>query len=180
MKFGLQGFVGTVTLLILLLCNGVSASEQSMRQAEALLNAGRFSEAREILLPLESRYIGDPRYDYLIGLVLLETGEPGKAAFALERAIAADPKFAGARLDLARAHFASGAYNDARKELESLRDENPPPSAAKTIEEYLSLIANRQHRLRMEYRLGSRAGYDSNANSATNASSFLGFDLLEQ
>ncbi len=170
---------GTLVLVVAAVAD-VGASEEALRQAESLINAGQHQEARAILDPLEADYIGDPRYDYLAGLALLETGESGRAVLALERAIAADPRFAGARLDLARAYYASGSYGEARREFETLRDENPPPAARRAIDDYLALIANRQRRLRMEYRLGSRAGYDSNANSATAENDFLGFDLIER
>lgn len=151
-----------------------------LREAENHINAGRHAEARRLLEPREAELAGDPVYDYLLGLAFLETGDPGRAALALRRAVAQDERFAGARLDLARAYYASGEYAEARQELEALRDQNPPPGARAAIDEYLALIANRQRRLRLEYRLGSRVGFDSNANSATAADEFLGFDLIEQ
>ncbi|MDH3646002.1 MAG: tetratricopeptide repeat protein [Gammaproteobacteria bacterium] len=180
LKKGLHEFVGALAIGLFMVCNAVCADEEVLRQAESFINDGRHADARQILEPLEAEYIGDPRYDYLMGLAFLETGDPGLAVFALQRAIANDPRFAGARVDLGRAYYASGAYKDARDEFERLRDENPPPAARRAIEEYLSLIANRQRRLRMEYRLGARTGYDSNANSATAINAFLGFNLLEE
>lgn len=184
MKFCLSGsanaLIKVLVVAVMIACNMASASVETLRQAESLINSGHYADARKVLAPLEAQYLGDPRYDYLLGLALLETGEPGLASLAFERAIATDPRFAGARLDLARAYYASGAYGDAQRELEALRDENPPPTARQAIDEYLALIANRQRRLRLEYRLGTQAGYDSNANSATAVNSFLGFDLVEQ
>ena len=180
----LQGFMRkTIQILTvgILLASGVAVSEADvLQQAEALINAGRYADARQVLEPVESEYLGDARYDYLIGLALLETGEPGRAVLALQRATTTEPRFAGARLDLARAYYVSGAMADAKQEFEALRNQNPPPAARRVIEQYLSLIANRQRRLRMEYRLSTRAGYDSNANSATAVNTFLGFDLVEQ
>ncbi|MBT8143971.1 MAG: tetratricopeptide repeat protein [Gammaproteobacteria bacterium] len=156
------------------------AQEALLQQAQALLNSGDHAAARQLLEPREAELAGDPSYDYLLGLALLETGDPGRASLALERAVEQDARFAGARLDLARAYYASGDYRAAQTELEALRGLNPPPQAQQAIEEYLALIANRQRRLRMEYRLRTRVGYDSNANSATAAEDFLGFDLIER
>ncbi|MBT8136606.1 MAG: tetratricopeptide repeat protein [Gammaproteobacteria bacterium] len=169
-----------LVIALALIATSAWGSEQALRQAQSLINDGRHGEARRVLEPLEAQYIGDPRYDYLIGLALLETGEPGRAVLALQRAIATEPRFAAARLDLARAYYASGNLGEAQQEFEALRDENPPPAARRAIDQYLALIANRQRRLRMEYRLSTRAGYDSNANSATAVDNFLGFDLIEQ
>ncbi len=172
-------FKGVLFLaLLFLFAVPAVASEAVLRQAEGLINAGQFQAARELLEPREGALAGDPAYDYLLGLALLQTGDPGRASLALERAVAQDRQFAGARLDLARAYYESGDFDAAKRHLEALRDLNPPPQAQQTIEEYLALIANRQRRLRMEYRLHSKAGYDSNANSATSANEFLGFDLL--
>lgn len=174
-------FLIRVLLIAVLAVTNVHASDPALlRQAEDLINAGRHEDARRLLEPREAQFAGDPVYDYLLGLALLESGEPGRAALALERAVAQDQRFAGARLDLARAYYAGGDYAGAQREFQTLRDQNPPPAARETIEEYLALIANRQRRLRFEYRLGGRVGYDSNANSATAANEFLGFDLIEQ
>lgn len=176
-------FASCVALLALGMLAATSATADDtsvLREAEVRVNAGRHAEALQLLAPREAELAGDPAYDYLLGLAYLETGEPGRAVLALQRAVAADARFAGARLELARAYYASGDYAEARREFETLSDQNPPPAARQAIEEYLALIAARQRRMRMEYRLGSRVGYDSNANSATAADEFLGFDLLEQ
>ena len=167
-----------VAVLLLLITVPAVADEALLQQAEALINAGQFQAARELLEPQEQTLAGDPGYDYLLGLAMLQTGEPGRASLALERAVGQDQRFAGARLDLARAYYESGDFRAAKRELEQLRDLNPPPQAQRAIEEYLALIANRQRRLRLEYRLHSKTGYDSNVNSATAASQFLGFELI--
>lgn len=170
-------------IIVALLCFVAAAGHadpEVLRQAEQMINAGRHQQARGLLEPLEAQLAGNPAFDYLLGLAMLETGEPGRAALALERAVEQDQRFAGARLDLARAYYASGDYIEARRQLESLRDLNPPPQAQQAIEEYLALIANRQRRLRLEYRLSSGVGYDSNANSATSVNEFLGFELIER
>lgn len=156
------------------------ADESTLLRAEQLVNSSQHAAAVALLTPLENTLAGDARYDYLYGLALLETGEIGRAIFALQRVVDQNEQFAGARLDLARAYYLSGSYGEAREQFEVLRDQNPPPAAREAIDSYLALIANRQNRLRFEYRLGSKFGYDSNANSATSANEFLGFDLIEQ
>ena len=55
------------------------------------------------------------------------------------------------------------------------------PAAREAVEVYLARIERDTRRLRFSYRIAGtiRAGYDSNVNSATEATEFLGFTLNE-
>src|SRR5450759_1837094 len=75
------------------------AREKPLRDAEALMKAGRPADAYNLLEPLEFERSGEVRFDYLIGIAALDSGKPDKATLAFERVLAVNPNYAGARLD---------------------------------------------------------------------------------
>jgi outer membrane protein len=114
-----------------------------MQQAEALLAKGQAAEAYQLLAPLEAQQKNDPRFDYLLGASLLESNQPEKAIVPLKRALALNPLFAAARLDLGRAHFAVGNYDEAKSAFITTAYQNPPPAAQQAIDYYLTEIERR-------------------------------------
>src|SRR5262245_24518356 len=66
--------------------------------AKNLLDQGKASEAYELLSQHEVELAGTADFDYLFGLAALDSRHPKEAAFALERVVAAQPEFLGARL----------------------------------------------------------------------------------
>ncbi len=150
--------------------------------AERALNEDRPAEALALLAPMEVDLAGDPAFDYLYGLALLETGSPGRAIFAFERILMLDPVSPAARIEMARAYYALGRLDEAEAEFSALRAENPPPAARRAIDEYVDLISTRRgaDALVTEFNLGLAGGHDSNANSATAIPRFLGFDLVDE
>lgn len=124
-----------------LLCSGIAvAAELDLGKADALLKAGKAKEGYTLLAPHEHEMAGNVDYDYLLGIAALDSGNPEKASLALERVLAANPDYAGARLDLARAHFALGDLARAKTEFEAVQAQNPPPAAKTVIEQYLTKI----------------------------------------
>ena len=118
-------------------------------------------------------------FPYLLGRARLASGQPGRAALTLERAVAIDPAFAAARMELARAYYESGAPADAQREFLLLSAQNPPPAARHTISEYLERIEGRPALPppSRTFYFAAAAGYDNNANVATEVNDFLGFAL---
>ena len=155
-----------------------------LERARGLLQTGgeaAAAEAYSLLAPLEPRWSGTVDFSYLFGRAALESGKPSEAIFSLQRAVVADPGFAAARLDLARAYFEAGDNEDARREFNTLIAQQPPPEALVIIRRYLKAIDHRS----LRYRAGWQAmaefsgGYDSNANGGTSDTTFLGFALSE-
>lgn len=172
----------TTTTLLLLLSFTVSADPRTFREAELLINKGEPARAAQLLLPLASAYSGNTEYDYLLGLSLLESAKPHQAIEPLARVVEADPLFAGARMDLARAYYFSGQFGAARQHFDVLLDQSPPAVARRAIAEYQTAIDDkvRATRWAREAMLRPVFGYDSNANAATAANDFLDFTLDEQ
>ena len=159
-----------------------AAFARSADQASAvgMAQAGRNAdEVYRFLAPLEEKYAGDIDYDYLLGTSAFDSGRFSEAIFVLLRAVATKPGFAGARMELARAYYAQGDNESARREFVTLEKEDPPPEARRVIAEYMAAIDRRssvyQSQLGGYAELGS--GYDSNANGAPDTQTFLGFQL---
>jgi tetratricopeptide (TPR) repeat protein len=158
--------------------SGAFAGSAHDSQARAARAQGP-GEAYKLLAPLENQYAGDADYDYALGTSALDSGRHSHAVFVLQRAVAARPRFAGARMELARAYFALGDNESARREFAILEKENPPPQARRAIAEYLSAIDRRAIAYRPQRSAYAElaSGYDSNANGAPDIQSFLGIPL---
>jgi outer membrane protein len=157
---------------------GSSANVDELARAQSLLANGNAGEAYELLSAREADWAGNPLFDYLLGMAALDSGRPGEAIFNLQRVVANEPTFAGARMELARAHFEAGELNSARTQFQYLLTQSPPEATRGVIERYLAAIDGRGAvggGLRPFFELG--AGYDSNANGSTREQSFLGFTL---
>ena len=139
---------------IWLLCSGIAvAAELDLGKADALLKAGKAKEGYTLLAPHEYEMAGNVDYDYLLGIAALDSGKPDKASLALERVLAVNPNYIGARLDLARAYFALADYERAKTEFEAVQAQNPPPAAKTVIEQYLAAIDNEAESFHHGHRL---------------------------
>lgn len=150
-----------------------------LAQAQKMVASGKMSQAYNLLRPHEIQLAGNISYDYLYGTAALDTGSPDIAVFVLERVLDIEPGFSGARLELARALFASGENEKARYHFDYLLAENPPANVQQVITSYLRTI----ERLAGSYKdihipsISFGFGYDSNANASTGDDQFLGFFL---
>lgn len=141
-----------------------------LSQATELMNSGKANEAFEILSPLEDDLAGNSDYDYLFGIVALESGHAVKASLALERVLAIKPDFAGARVDLGRAYFVIGNYLRAKQEFQIvLKQPNPPPLVKTVVNKYMVMIEDRLSKKKNQLSgwMEISGGYDSNVNYAT-------------
>ncbi len=122
----------------------VHAAGPDLGKAAALMREGKPAEAYKLLEPYELEMAGMVKYDYLLGISALDSGNPAKATFVLERVLAVDPNYAGARLDMARAYYQLGDFPRAKKEFLTVLALNPPPFAKETIKKYLAAIEDRE------------------------------------
>ncbi len=148
-----------------------------LKQAQVLLAAGQAREAWELLAPLELDAAGSPDFDYLYGLAALDSGRQAEAIPALERVLAREPDFAGARMELARARFELGDYRLARVQFDYLLTQSPSPATRAVIDRYLlamdeGLVATASARRRFLPYVEIGTGWDSNANASTDSNSF--------
>lgn len=154
------------------------APEQA-QVAQMLRDGQRADEVYKFLLPLEEQFAGDVDYDYALGVAALDSGRLSDAVLILQRAVANRPQFAGARMELARAYYALGDNESARREFVTLQDQQPPEDAARVIAQYMDAIDRRAESYQTSYAAFAElgAGYDSNANGGPDLQQFLGFTL---
>ncbi len=141
-------------------------SEMVISAAKTELAAGNAESAFSALAAQESKYAGDIEFDYWLGLAANRAGKSGRALFALERVLAQQPNHAAARLELAVAYTRLNLGEAARRELDILDAQNPPPAAASQIvalRQQLGLAdETRRFRKRIAF-ITAEAGYDDNA-----------------
>jgi outer membrane protein len=143
--------------------------EKLLDEADALIKNGKPADAYILLAPLEFKHAGEARFDYLIGIAALDSGKPDKATLAFERALAVNPDFAAARLDMARAYYQLGDMLRAKTEFTTVLKQNPSELARLTIQKYLDAIAE-QDGGKLTHVTGyveGTIGHDSNVNYST-------------
>ncbi len=147
-----------------------AAREQVLRDAEALMRAGKPAEAYTLLEPLEFERSGEVRFDYLLGIAALDSGKPDKATLAFERVLAVNPNYTAARLDMARAYYQLGDTARAQSEFKITLNQNPSEAARATIRKYLDEIEARQtaqQTTRYSGYIEGSMGRDTNVNDST-------------
>ena len=154
-------------------------TQKLLFRAEDLLGNGLFQRAYDLLAPEEVRLAGNPLYDYLLGVAALDSGRYSEAIFSLQRSLAVEPGFSGARMELARAYYEMGNEALARPLFVRLLDEQPPPTVRSVIGNYIRAIdaAPATPQSQLTAFADMNVGYDSNANGSTNEQQFLGFTL---
>ena len=135
-------------------------------RAKALLAQKQHRQAYDLLLPQEATRAGDPEFDYLLGIAAIDSGEPERGVFALERVLAVQPNNHVARAEIARAYLALGEKDSARREFETVKAQQIPPEVKQSIDQYLSAIAASEVTQLTGF-LEIGFGHDSNVNSAT-------------
>ncbi|MBI3773486.1 MAG: tetratricopeptide repeat protein [Gammaproteobacteria bacterium] len=136
---------------------------------DTLLNNAENAKAYELGQQQLPERAGDPQFDFWFGLAALENGRPQEAVFAFERALEMQPWNQRLRLELARAHFLLGNYEQAKALFETVLASDPPPQVKANIQKFFDLL-NRNQEARTHSFTKSvqvRAGMDSNINSAT-------------
>ena len=99
--------------------------DERLRRAHTALRAGQAASAEGALRALAAERPGDVSCLWLLGAALLARDQPTAAREVLERALAAAPEFAEARVDLARAYRSGGDAGRAREEVRRVLQHEP-------------------------------------------------------
>lgn len=136
--------------------------------AKTELAAGNAEAAFAALQAEESQYAGDIEFDYWLGLAANRAGKSGRAMFALERVLAQQPNHAAARLELAMAYARLNLGEAARRELDILDGQNPPPAAREQIAQLRQQLGLADEARRLGKRIAFvtlEGGFDDNVGS---------------
>ena len=148
--------------------------------AKALLKQGKPAESMELLERYLVDYSQDQEYNYLLGISSLDAGKAGNAVFAFERVLAINPGHVWARAELARALIALTEYEAARLELTQVKTYPLPPEVAARVDEILAQLERAVARptagkgaTTLSAYIEGELGYDTNINTATNATTIM-------
>jgi tetratricopeptide (TPR) repeat protein len=141
-------------------------------QAQTLLDQNSWQAAYEMLVAEEPERAGNVDFDLLLGIAALESGKNTNAVFALERVLAIEPNNVRARAEIARAYFALGEVNTARKEFEFVREQPVTDEVKVTIDRFLSAIEQVESGDKTVVRGFAEftLGYDTNVNAGPSGS----------
>ena len=123
---------------------------------------------------------GQISYDRLLGLCAQGAGYNNQALLAYNRIISQQEQNAEIRLERARVLYNLHLYSESRREFNKLLAQNPPATAKRVIENYLSSIDKRTATKIRPYtrlKISTALGHDDNVNSASELDEFLGFTL---
>ncbi len=153
-----------------------SPPADGVREARALVAAGRFDAALAILRPLARSRAGSANARFLLGLAAIgaaqRRGVPGarrdalldEAIGVLRAMLVARPALVRVRLELARAFFLKEEDGLARRHFEHVLAGKPPAAVALNVNHFLNAIRARK---RWSLRVGMALAPDSNIGAAS-------------
>jgi tetratricopeptide (TPR) repeat protein len=163
--------------LLWLGCVTAANADESVNQqtARRLLEAGQAELAALMLEADLLNYAGEVEFDYLYGQVMYRTGQAGKALFAFERVLMADPEHLDARLLAARISAGRAEVDYARELLQPLQDRPLDEAHRIEYEAVLRAIEQAASNAPMTLRgyVAGGLGGDSNVTSGPDQSSLL-------
>ena len=154
--------------------------------ARALVDAGRFVEALNILGPLISGNAVEANTVFLYGLAAVGAAQtPGmpddtrenllnEAIGAFRTMLIEEPRLLRVRLELARAFFLKGEEELARRHFELVLAADPPEPVVVNVRRFLAEL---QARRRWSYRLGAALAPDSNVGGTSDERTVYIFNL---
>jgi tetratricopeptide (TPR) repeat protein len=129
-------------LALALACAG--SVEDRIAEVRALQDAGQFNESIEPLRQLLAKHPDQPDANYLLGVALVETGQPSLAVWPLEKAFASPDHVVPAGLMLASTFLNLEAYDDAVRIASKVLEADPKRSAALRVRAQALLAANKR------------------------------------
>lgn len=172
MPHGRRHRLSRFSLCVLAALTGAAHADATLEQAEQLLARQQGQAAYALLAPLEDERGGEPAFDLLIGRAAMASGRHTEAAFAFERCLAIDPKHGPCRMQMAQAHMLLGETQQARSELQTIQEYNPPPEVANLVSQYMGMLQQQEDQTQRQINAYAQLGlgHDSNVNSANDDS----------
>ena len=105
-----------------------------------LFRTGQYEQAYQMLLAQCEKEPGNLELEFYLGRAALESGHNEMAVMVLERILIASPGHDRVKLELARAFYAVGDNNSARRYCREVLAGNPPEAVKENINAFLSKI----------------------------------------
>ncbi|MGH8764836.1 MAG: surface lipoprotein assembly modifier [Burkholderiales bacterium] len=163
--------------MLIVLSLGARAQSDDLRSANELIKQGKPAEALAQLRAVADKdgNVTNPEYHYLVGIAANDSGDIDGAIESLREAVRLKPDFLQAHAELARAYMSFGNLFLANREMDKVKEGNPPPEVAAALDKYVddyhkAVLAGRK---RLTGNVSIGFGHDSNVNSATAAQSIF-------
>jgi tetratricopeptide (TPR) repeat protein len=139
-------FVATTIAAALLLAGCAGTIEDRLAEVRALQDAGQFSESVEPLRELLAKNPDQAEANYLLGVALVQTGQPSLAVWPLEKASNDPSQAVPAGLLLASTFLSLQSYDDAMRVATQVIEKDPGRVAALRIRAQALLGANQREK----------------------------------
>jgi tetratricopeptide (TPR) repeat protein len=130
--------------------------------AAILMEHGDFADARKLLLALEKKKYKPSQVEFLLAMLDMQDKAYASAVRRFRRILVNEPKVVRVRLELARALFADGDYENAEHQFRLARAGKLPPAAIANIDHYLIAIRRLK---RYSYNFALSIAPDTNLNA---------------
>ncbi|MBV8470788.1 MAG: DUF560 domain-containing protein [Burkholderiaceae bacterium] len=147
----------------------LAARADPLDDLRAQVEGGQFEAAYQNVQQ-HPDWIGNPHFDFLLGLAAIGAGHVPEGVLALERHLTIVPANDRARLELARGYYLLGEYSRARQEFEFVLRHQPPQEVQDNIRRYLSWMQTRDNsnlRSTSKFYVDLGFGRDSDINGGT-------------
>jgi len=142
----------------------VAALDDKLAEALTLYYDGKFAQALPIFNGI-SADVETMDIMWWLGTSAVKVGETRLAIEKFQKMLAIDPKLHRVRLELAVAYFQLRRYDDARRELEIVKQSNPPAEVMKNIDKLLAAINDSTKKVFWNARFSQGIQWDSNISS---------------
>ncbi len=129
-----------------------------------MIQANRLDDAKRVLADVLQKNPGDNEAIFLRGMIAVAEKDYAAAIADFRRILAAEPTRERVRLELARAFFESGDYDNAERNFRFARAGDLPPEVKANIDQFLAAIVRLKH---WSYNLALALADDTNVNGAT-------------
>jgi tetratricopeptide (TPR) repeat protein len=151
------------------------APDDLLARAAKMQTSGHPGDAYVLLIAQFGSRVGDPAYNYQLGVAALDTGHLPEAILAFQRTLAIKPDQAQARAELARAYAMLGDVDTARREFSMVSSDQSIPDPVRR--RFTGLVRDLDKINKPGFAASgyveAGAGYDSNVNAATSASQLV-------
>lgn len=130
--------------------------------AAMLMQAQDFADARQLLLALEKKRYKPNEVEFLLGMLDVQVRDYDSAISRFRRILVSEPGVVRVRLELARAFFAKGDYQNAERQFRLARAGKLPKAAIANIDRYLAAIRRLK---RYSYNFSVAIAPDTNLNA---------------
>src|SRR5262245_3540550 len=134
--------------------------------ASLLIQANRLEDAKRVLALSLEQNANDFEAIFLLGLIAVAEQQYDAAIAYFRQILAAEPERERVRLELARAFFLQGDYDNAERNFRFARAGDLPDEVRTNIDQYLAAI---QRLKRWSYDVAIALADDTNVNGATTA-----------